>query len=106
MASNSLSYVGLAFRAGKTLIGTAACEKGIKHGKVRLLLLQQSISAGSAKRFQRLCETHDVDVIKVKESLGSAIGRSEIMVIGIIDKGFAKTIKNSMDTVEGVAKYE
>lgn len=106
MTSNSLSYVGLAFRAGKTLIGTAACEKGIKRGKVRLLLLQERMSAGSTERFQRLCAMHHVDVLIVQESLGSAIGRSEILVIGITDKGFAKTIKNSVDMVEGVAKYE
>jgi len=106
VTSNKLSYVGLAFKAGKTLCGTAACEKGIKHGKINLLLIQDSISAGSEKHFRLLCSRHNAALRKVNEPLGEAIGRKGILVIGITDTGFKKAILNIEDSIKGVAKNE
>ena len=108
MASNSLSYIGLAFRAGKTLAGTAACEKGMKREKVRLLLLQEGLSPGSRQRFIRLADQYHVDVRTMDQAhpFGPAIGRAEIMVLGITDHGFADIIRNIIDGVKGVAEHE
>ncbi|MGI5850238.1 MAG: L7Ae/L30e/S12e/Gadd45 family ribosomal protein [Christensenellales bacterium] len=99
MGSNSLSYIGLAYRAGKTLVGTAACEAGIRKGKVRLLILQDSISRTTKKKFVDLCSRFDIDVLTLNgyDRLGLAIGRAEILVIGITDRGFAGAIKNTID---------
>ncbi len=96
MASNSLSYVGLAHKAGKTLVGTAACESGLKRGSVRLLLLQEGMSPSSIRKFEYLCGKENVDVLTVSmyDKLGLAIGKPEIMVLGITDFGFADAIKN------------
>ena len=96
MASNSLSYVGLARRAGKVLAGTAACEKGIKKGKVKLLLLDEGLSGQSKDKFTNICDKYGIDVLTVTgyDVLGPAIGRPGIMVAGITDEGFADAIKN------------
>jgi ribosomal protein L7Ae-like RNA K-turn-binding protein len=89
--------VGLAFRAGKTLAGTAACEKGLKHRKIYLLLLQEGLSPSSRKGFLELCENTGVEVITIGngDRLGDAIGRPEIMVLGVTDKRFAHAIRNN-----------
>lgn len=104
MASNKLSMVGLAFRAGKTLIGTAACEKGLKHRKIDLLLLQEGLSPSSRKGFLELCESQSVKVITIgsDDRLGDAIGRPGIMILGVTDKGFSNAIRNNFDGGSGL----
>lgn len=104
MTSNKLSYVGLAFKAGKTLCGTAACEKGIKHGKIKLLILQDSISENSEKHFRLLCERHNAALVKVQTPLGEAIGKTGIMIVGITDVGFKNAILNKEDSTKGSGK--
>jgi ribosomal protein L7Ae-like RNA K-turn-binding protein len=104
VTSNKLAYVGLAFKAGNALCGTAACEKGIKHGKVKLLILQDRISAGSEKHFRLLCERNNVALIMEKAPLGEAIGRPGIMVIGITDVGLKNAIINKEDSIKGSGK--
>lgn len=86
-------------RAGKALFGTAACERGIKRQSVQLLLLQRGLSDSSRKHFETLCGRYDVRMITVEEEgrLGAVIGRPGIMVLGITDHGFAKTIIKQID---------
>jgi ribosomal protein L7Ae-like RNA K-turn-binding protein len=108
VASNSLSYVGFAHRAGKTLVGTAACEAGLKRGKLRLLLLQEGLSSSSREKFMYLSSKNNVDVLTVNgyDRLGLAIGREGIMVLGITDKAFADTIKEYFDGGQGSSIHE
>lgn len=103
MESNSLTYIGFAQRAGKTLAGSAAAEKGIHQGKVYLLLLQETLSASSIEHFRTLCERYRVPyrVMHGEPSLGQGIGKSGVMVVGITDNGFAVTIRNIIDGVKG-----
>jgi len=104
VASNNLSYIGLAHRAGKTLAGSAACEKGIRRGKVRLLLVGESMSDGSKRSFARLCERCGVEMIETPQPIGKAIGRADVMVIGITDQGFATTIVKNVKRDRGSGK--
>lgn len=104
MISNKLSYVGLAYKAGKALCGTAVCEKGIKYSKIKLLILQDSISENSEKHFRLLCARHNVALIKVQTPLGEAIGKAGIMIIGITDVGFKNAILNKEDSTKGSGK--
>lgn len=103
-----MSYVGLAHRAGKTLAGTAACEEGLKRRKVKLLLLQEGLSPSSEKKFTYMCCKNNVDVLTVSgyDRLGPAIGRPDIMVLGITDDGFARTIKNILIGGQGSSAHE
>jgi ribosomal protein L7Ae-like RNA K-turn-binding protein len=107
-STNNLSYIGLAHRAGQTLVGTAACEAGLKRGKLRLLLLQEGLSPSTVKKFVYLCGKNNVDVLTFSEydKLGLAIGRPDIMVLGITDIGFADTIKNSFIGGQGSSVHE
>lgn len=95
--------VGLAFRAGKVLAGTAACEKGLKQRRICLLLLQDGLSGSTRNSFLEQCEKAGADVITINkiDLIGEAIGRSGIMVLGIIDKGFADAIRNNYDGGSG-----
>lgn len=96
--------VGLAFRAGKTLTGSAACEKGIKQRRIVLMLLQEGLSASSKRGFTELCERTGTKVktVDAEYRLGDAIGRPGIMVLGVIDKGFADAIIDKLDGGSGI----
>ncbi len=99
MASNNLSMAGLAVRAGKAVFGSAACEKGIRHNKIRLLLLQEGLSSSSKRNFEEMCSRFGICTLTVNEQtrLGDAVGKPGIMVLGITDKRFADAIRNLMD---------
>jgi len=83
------------------MVGSAACEKGIKRGKVRLLLLQSGLSDGSKASFHKLCKKHNIAALNTAEPIGAAIGRADVMVIGITDQGFATTIRNIVESDKG-----
>lgn len=97
--------VGLAFRAGQTLAGTAACEKGLKQRRICLLLLQEGLSESSRKGFLELSQHAGVKVLTISgiDRLGRAIGRPGIMVLGVTDKRFADAIRNNFDGGSGTA---
>ncbi len=98
-----MAYVGLAYRAGRALTGTAACEKGIKRGQVCLLLMQKGLSEGTIARFMQLCSRFGTEarIIEDPGNVGHAIGRPEIMLIGVTDQGLANAAKNIIDGVKG-----
>lgn len=87
--------LGLAFKAGKTMFGTAACEKGIKRKRIKLLIMHDSISQGSEKHFRTLCERSGVDILKLDMPIGKAIGKEYILLVGITDEGFKNAIINA-----------
>ena len=98
-----MAYIGLAFRAGRALAGTAACEKGVKKNEVRLLLMQSQLSEGTKGKFLRLCEERGIKVCVLEEpgSIGRAIGRQEIMLVGVTDQRLANAARNIIDGVKG-----
>ena len=102
MASNSLTYLRLAYKAGRALAGTAACEKGIKKREVRLLLMQRGLSEGTVEHFTRMCQKCNVEIRTVEEDqIGNAIGRPEIMLVGIVDQRLADAARNIIDGAKG-----
>lgn len=101
MGSNSLAYIGLAYRAGRALAGTAACEKGIKQQKVKLLLMQRGLSEGTVESFTQLCDRFGVQARLMDEGIGRAIGRPEIKLIGVTDQRLANAAMSIIDGVKG-----
>ena len=95
---------GLAFRAGRTLAGSAACEKGLMLQQICLLLIQHGLSGNSIKQFTGLCERYGAEwmIIGPDDDLGAAIGRPGVMLVGITDAGFAKAIKNNYHGGSGI----
>lgn len=88
------SFLGLAMRAGCCIYGAEACEKGIKSGKIKLLILDAEVSENTRKRFLEACTYRDIPVIQLKdgEKMGRSIGKEHIKIIGITDNGFVRNI--------------
>ncbi len=88
------SLVGLAYRAGKVALGTAAVEEVLQKKKAKLLILSADISANTENHFVRLLENSGSQLLKTgtKRNWGARFGRKELAVLAILDVHFASGI--------------
>ena len=68
---------------------------------IRLLLLQNGLSDRSKASFHKLCKKYDIQAVNTSLPIGKAIGRADVMVIGITDQGFAATIRKTLESDKG-----
>ena len=92
---DALKLLGLAYRAGKIVLGEEVLHQ-IR--KVRLLFLASDISEGSRERYLKKCHYYDIPFIDVcdTEELSSALGKNNVKVIGVTDKGFADALSKKI----------
>lgn len=97
--------VGLAIKAGKTVMGGAACDAGIKNGKVKLMLVDGEASQRTKKDFTSACAYYEVDIIVLDDTndLEKRFGRK---LVGITEAGFAKKAKELCGVCSGGEKLE
>ncbi len=90
-----LSLLGLCQRAGKLVSGELPCEKAIKSGKVKLLIISEDASDNTKKKFSNTALQNNVEFIctENKESIGRAIGKDLRSTAAIVDEGFARQLK-------------
>lgn len=91
--------VSLAKKAGRIMSGSDVCEKGIKSNKIDLLIISEDASEGTKKNFIDACKYRNIDfrIFGERAELGKAIGRDEIVIIGICDTGFSDAISKLID---------
>ena len=95
MDSKILRMIGLANRAGKVITGTELCEKAVKSGKAKLVILAQEASASTIKNFENLGV--DIVFVESRELLGKYTGKEIRTVAVVTDEGFARTIKKESE---------
>lgn len=89
-----IQMLGLATRARKVTLGTDAFLIGIS--KIKLVFISSDASENTKEKVKNKCEYYK---IKYTESLSTtelfkATGKQNLMVLGICDNGFAKSINN------------
>lgn len=89
------SAAGFAMRAGCCIAGDFACEKAVKGGKAKALLLDTAASANTQERYRYLCEKAGIPCILLAD-MGSAIGKYGRMVAAITDSGFARMLTDAL----------
>lgn len=87
--------IGFAKKAGKTASGEGISLENIKSGKAKLVILASDASENTAKRIRDKSKNRNISVIEIldRKELGKAIGTEERVVVSILDKGFADSIK-------------
>lgn len=85
-------------KAGKVVSGEFSVETAIKDGQVFLCIVAGDASDNTKKKFKNMCTYRNIDLIEFgdKTLLGAAIGKEFRATIGIVDEGFAKTIKSKL----------
>ncbi|MBU1141090.1 MAG: ribosomal L7Ae/L30e/S12e/Gadd45 family protein [Firmicutes bacterium] len=88
--------LGLAFRARKVSVGTESSIAQLRSGHVFLLILATDASALTKKKVYDKAKTYQVEVLETLSSLeiSQAIGKKDIKVIGITDRGFSQLLMN------------
>lgn len=91
--------IGLAKKAGKVISGSDVCERAIKSNKAGIIIVSGDSSQGTLKKFNDMCSYRNVPlrVLGDRYSLGRCIGRDQIVVVGIIEEGFALVIQRLID---------
>lgn len=92
--NKTLGMLGLAKRAGKVTDGEFLCEKAIKSGQSRLIIIAEDISEAAKKSVINTCAYYGVEYIVFAGSaeLGKAIGKDGRMVVSVNDDGFKSAI--------------
>ncbi len=100
--SKVLSLIGLATKAGKTVSGEFCTEKEVKSGKASLVIVADDASDNTKKKFRNICDFYHVPICfyRDKDTLGHAMGKQFRASLAILDQGFAKGIRESMDAEE------
>lgn len=83
--------MGFAMRAGKCIAGDFACERAVKRGGARLVLLDANASTATQERYFGMCERAGILCLTVPD-MGRAIGRDGRMVAAVTDERFAQMI--------------
>jgi len=98
------SFLGLARRAGKLVMGEQAVLDAATH--IRLVMTAEDLAAGSLKRAARAAETANAPLVTLphtKEVLGAALGRGTCGILALTDEGFAQEILKATDQVHNGA---
>ena len=97
--SKVLSLIGLATKAGKTVSGEFCTEKEVKSGKASLVIVADDASDNTKKKFRNMCDFYHVPICfyRDKDTLVHAMGKQFRASLAILDQGFAKGIRESMD---------
>ena len=98
-----LSLLGLAMKAGKVKIGEFAVEKAVKTGLAYLVIVSESASDNTKKKFGNMCLYYEVPIYYYgsKEELGSCIGKEFRASLAVMDENFAKAIENEIGKIMG-----
>lgn len=87
--------LGLAYVARKLQVGTPLTVDAIRKKEVELVILAHDASENTIKKITDKAKYYNIDVNMDFDSktISQAIGKRNIMVIAILDKGFAKMYK-------------
>jgi len=98
MRKEFLNFLGLANRAGALTTGTEQVLTGVRSGKVKLVVVDATISDGTLKKIKDKCKFYNVEMVQGPASIniGLAIGSENRKVIGVIDVNFAKGLKDKL----------
>ncbi|XEC97149.1 L7Ae/L30e/S12e/Gadd45 family ribosomal protein [Paenibacillus tarimensis] len=104
----ALSALGMAMRAGKLITGEDTVLKAIRQRKARLVIIAGDASDNTKKKFYDKCGSYDVDIMEAfdRETIGSAIGKAERVLIAVSDNGFATMIRKQLSHLTEVENID
>lgn len=90
------NIIGLAFRARKVTIGTELTIEKLRHGELHVIILASDASDNTKKKVHDKAKTYSCDIIEdlTSENISNALGKHDIKVIGITDRGFSQLLMN------------
>lgn len=92
-------FLGLANRAGKLVSGEELVLKEIQRKRAKLVLIANDASLNTRKKITDKCEYYAIPYKMVADryQLGAAIGKSERVIVAVMDEGFSKKLLTLLD---------
>lgn len=96
-----LQLLGLARRAGHLVIGTQAVREAASRGQLALVIVAEDATENARRRLDSVVREQGIAVVRLeeRESLGRAVGRGNVVVVGVRDRGFGARI---VETAGGI----
>lgn len=96
MKDKIITLMQFACKAGKLIHGFEACQRGLHHNLIKVLIVAEDISERTMKTLEGINRSldHPVKMISLgsKEELSAALGLPESGIFGISDRNFASRI--------------
>ncbi len=98
----ALGMLGLAKRAGKVVTGEFLCDKAIKNGQSRLIIIASDISDRSRKAVCDACRFYGVEYIEhaTASELGNITGGGQRVVVSVNDDNFKNAILSKIERID------
>lgn len=98
------SLLSMATKAGMTVSGFSAVEDALLKSRIKMLLFAIDIADGTKNKILSLNDNapDKICTIFTKEELGGVIGREQVGVVGIIEKGFSDAIWREAERLKGL----
>jgi len=93
--------LGLARRAGRVAIGTRAVRAAAQKGVLEVLVLATDASDNALARLGTIAEKAVLVRCGSRLTLGRAVGRGEVAVVGITDRALARRLLKEQEAPEG-----
>lgn len=96
------SLIGLAKRAGFVESGEFCCEKAVKEGRAKLVIIAGDASDNTKKKFTNMCSYYKKDILifGIKDDLGHSLGNEFRASAAITDSGLAEKIKGLISAIK------
>jgi len=100
--NKALGMIGLAKRAGKVVSGEFLCDKAIKSGESKLIIIAADISQNGKKAITDACNFYKVDSIEFATSkeLGKYTGSEKRTVVSVNDENFKNAILSKIERID------
>lgn len=98
--------LGLCAKARKLACGDFAVKRSIQTGEAFLVLVDERASEGTQKRIKFLCESCEVPLFVIPESVGAAysVGRDSCLLFGVLDENLAVLVENAVTASDAPQK--
>lgn len=87
-----VSLLHLARRAGKLVMGTAACKQSLVRHKAKLVILAEDVSDRTKKNIEKIESKAPIVFCSTKDLLGKEFNRNELGILVVEDGNFAHGI--------------
>lgn len=101
MSDKLLGFLGLCRRAGEMKIGCDTVLESITLGNSKLVLMASDISENTKKKILSAAKDGTYEILKYsKDELSFALGKT-CAVLSVESEGFAKKIRQLINTLQG-----
>jgi ribosomal protein L7Ae-like RNA K-turn-binding protein len=96
---DALSLLGLARRAGKVAIGTAAVRQAIREGRAKLVIMAGDASTTQLDKVRSTIHNRTIPQVYLgdRNTLGAAIGSAPVAAVAVKDASLADRLLEELD---------